>query len=79
MQNFLGQCLDNITDHLKTLQTVFGMQIEMGVTVGLAKEAFYDVGKILSDYRELELPVGILNRTATKMEQLNATNIKLLS
>lgn len=78
IQHFLGQCIDNITDHLKTLQTVFSMQIEMGTARGLAKQAYFDVGLILSDYRELELPVGIINRATGKLEQLNEAGKKLL-
>ncbi|TNV86032.1 hypothetical protein FGO68_gene9073 [Halteria grandinella] len=72
MSKFIGGCLENITEFLKTLQTVFGMQISLGACKNQVKEALYVVQHKLSDCRELELPVNLMRKCTEKMEQLNA-------
>ena len=69
MAKFLGGCLNNIIENMKTLQIIFGMQISMGNTKQEVKQAHYIVGQKLGDIRELELPVNNMRKVVKLMEQ----------
>jgi len=68
MAHFLGGCLDNITEFLKTLQTIFGTQMVLGSCLKQVKVAHRGVSQKLSDIRELELPMVLLNKYSEKLE-----------
>lgn len=71
MGAFLGGCLDNITEYLKTLQTVFGMQLDIGKCENVVTEAFYGKIQTLSDCRDLEVPINFIRKQADKLDAMN--------
>jgi hypothetical protein len=62
LAGFLGGCVENVSELLKTLQTLFGLQIEMKGGSNMVEDAFQISYQKLSGMRELDIPVSMIKK-----------------